>query len=355
MKTIRHKLALLFLLMLPCLTQAANDEEGGKYSKEKKIAKAYLVNADCGLQVNNQFGSIYVTTWDENKTQIEVLIKVSGNNEEKVNKRIASINVDFNATVALVKAATSIGNMSGNNIHMEINYTIKIPKKGWINLENQHGGIITTKINGKAIIDCQYGSLTIDELNADNNKINMQYCQEGNNKINYMKSGDIDIQYSTLNIGKVGNLKLHCQYSPMNIGDVQNLNYKTEYGDMVVNNVDNATGSSEYTPLKFGYVSGNFNTTTDYGNVKISSMGKDAKNVAINASYSNIEVNYNENVAFDFEFNLEYGNLRGASGLKFTEKSDKDFYSRYKGYNKAQGVNRMYIKSEYGDVNLGKN
>lgn len=354
MKTIRHKLALLFLLMLPCLTQAANGE-GGKYTKEKKIAKAYLVNPDCGLQVDNQFGSIYVTTWDENKTQIEVVIKVSGNNEDKVNKRIAGINVDFNATVVLVKAITSIDNMSGNNIDMEINYTIRIPKKGWINLENQHGGIITTKINGKALIDCQYGSVSIDELNADNNKINMQYCGGSNNQINYMKSGDIDIQYSTLNIGKVGNLKLNCEYSPMTIGNVQNLNYRTEYGNLTVNNVDNATGSSEYTPLKFGYLSGNFNTTTDYGDVKISSMGKDAKNVAINASYSNILVNFNESVAFDFEFNLEYGHLRGASGLKFTEKSDRDFTARYKGYNKAPGVNRMYIKSEYGDINLGKN
>ena len=353
MKTIRHNLALLLLLMLPCLALAGNNEEGGKYTKEKKIAKAYLVNADCGLQVNNQFGSIYVTTWDENKTQIEVLIKVSGNNEEKVNKRIASINVDFNATVALVKAATSIGNMSGSNISMEINYTIKIPKKGGININNQYGPIITGKINGKAIIDCQYGDLNIDELNAENNILKMQYC--GNGKVNYMNSGDVNVQYSSLNIAKSDNLKLKGQYTDMIIGETHNLTYKTEYGDLTVRSVDNVTGVGNYSDLIFGYVSGNFNGTTNYGDLTINSMSKDSKNVAITATYSDIKVNYNESLPFDFEFTIEYADLRGASALKFTEKNDRDNTARYKGYNKAQGVNRMYIKSEYGDINLGKN
>ncbi|MHA3787142.1 hypothetical protein ACX0HA_02950 [Flavobacterium hauense] len=352
MKTLMHKL-LLLLFLLPCISIAGNGIKGGKYTKEKKIAKAYIVNPDCALQVDNQFGSIYVTTWDENKTQIEVVIKVSGNNEDKVNKRLAGIDVYLNATIALVKAATNIDNMSGNNINMEINYTIKIPKKGSINLINQHGPIITTKIYGKAAIDCQYGTVNIEELNADNNSIQMQYC--GSGKIDYMKSGEANIQYSNLTIQKATNLKLKIEYSPVTVNEVHNLNYRAEYGSLVVSTVDNATGSGDYTPLTFGYVSGNFNTTTNYGDMAIGSMSKNSKNIAINATYSNITVNYNENVPFDFEFYLEYGKLRGSSGLKFTEKSDRDFTARYKGYNKTQGVNRFYIRSEYGDINLGKN
>ncbi|RDI13308.1 DUF4097 family beta strand repeat protein [Flavobacterium sp. AG291] len=353
MKTIMHKLTLL-LLMLPCLALAGNGVKGGKYTKEKRIAKAYIVNADCGLQVNNQFGNIYVTTWDENKTQIEVVIKVSGNNEERVIRRIESINIDLNATVALVKASTSIGNMSGgNNLSMEINYTIKIPKRGGINLSNQYGGITTGKINGKANIDCQYGKVTVDELNADSNKITIQYCDSS--KLNYIKSGNVNAQYSSLNIVKTDNIKLVGQYSDMRVSEVNMLNYRTEYGDLSVNTVDTAVGTGEYSALRFGLVSGDFNCTTGYGDIKIGALGKDSKNVTINAAYSNVSLNYTESVPFDFEFSVEYAGVRGASGLKFTEKREGDYSARYKGYNKAQGVNRMYIKSEYGDINLGKN
>lgn len=352
MKTIRHNLALLLLITLPCLALAGNGVPGGKYTKEKRIAKAYIVNPDCALQVDNQFGSIYVTTWDESKTQIEVTIKVSSNNESKVNKRLAGISVDLNATTSLVRATTSIDNMSGNNnISMEINYTIKIPKKGSIRLNNQYGAIITGKIYGKANIDCQYGDVNIDELNTDNNTINLQY---GGSKINYIKSGNIDVQYSSLKIEKIGNLQLKGQYTGMTLGEVKNLSYKTEYGSLNVGSVDNATGSSDYTPLKFGYVSGNFNATTNYGDIKVSSMGKDAKNVAINATYSGVSVNYNENVPFDFDIKVEYGGFNGGSGLKITEKSYHDDSARYKGYYMAPGGGRVYIKSEYGSVSLGK-
>lgn len=353
MKTIMHKLTLL-LLMLPCLALAGNGVKGGKYTKEKRIAKAYIVNADCGLQVNNQFGNIYVTTWDENKTQIEVYIKVSGNNEERVIKRIESINIDLNATVALVKASTSIGNMSGgNNLSMEINYTIKIPKRGGINLTNQYGGINTGKIYGKANINCQYGDVSISEFNADNNTMNMQYC--GSVKVNYMKSGEITVQYSTLNIIKTESLKLKGQYTGMKINEVNNLNYRTEYGDLNVNIANNVTGSAEYSDLLFGLISGNFTTSTSYGDLKVAGLARDSKNVTINASYSDVMLNYNENVAFDFEFSTEYADLKGISGLKFTEKREGDFGARYKGYNKAQGTNHIYIKSEFGDITLGKN
>ncbi len=352
MKTIRHNLAVL-LFLLPCLAFAGDGVKGGKYTKEKKIAKAYIVNSNCALDVNNQFGSIYVTTWDEDKTQIEVLIKVSGNNEDKVDRRLASIEIDINATKSLVEANTRIGNMGGsNNLSMEINYTIRIPKKGAIDLKNQYGAIITGKIHGKANINSQYGDVTIDELNADNNTIRMQYSNSG--RINYMKNGEVEAQYSGLNIGKVGNLKLKGQYTGMALGEVNNLSYKTEYGDLTVKSVNNATGSGDYSNLKFGYVAGSFNANCNYGEVRIGGMGKDANNVTINASYSGIRLNYNETVPFDFEFNLEYGGLSGTAGLKFTEKRDSDNSARYKGYYKSPGVNRIYIRSEYGDINLGK-
>lgn len=352
MKTIRHNLALL-LFLLPCLAFAGDGVKGGKYTKEKKIAKAYIVNSNCALDVNNQFGSIYVTTWDEDKTQIEVLIKVSGNNEDKVDRRLSSIEIDINATKSLVEAHTRIGNMGGSsNLSMEINYTIKIPKKGAIDLKNQYGSIITGKIYGKANIDCQYGDVNVDELNTDNNNINLQYSN--NSSINYLKSGDIHSQYSTLRLTKTGNLKFRGEYAPTKLGEVNNLTYNNDYSHMTVESVGNVSGSGDYSNITFGYVSGNFSTTSNYGNVKVAGMSKNGKNISINSSYSDITVNYNESVSFDFEFNLEYGNLRGTSGLKFTEKSDRDNSAHYKGYYRTQGVNRMYIRSEYGNINLGK-
>lgn len=350
MKTLTYNIVAL-LLLFPCIAMAG-DGLKGKYTKEKKITKAYYVNADAGLNVDNQFGSIYVTTWDEDKTQIDVVIKVSGNNEEKVDKKLASIDVDIEALKSMVSAKTRLGNVGGNGLTFEINYTVRIPKKGSIDLKNQYGAIITGKIFGKSRIDCQYGDVNIDELHNDVNNIILQYS--GSGKANYIKSCDINAQYSGVNIGKAGNIKLKAQYTGTNIGEVSNIEYKTEYGDLVVGSSKNVTGAGDYSELKFGEVSGNFNATCNYGEVRINGLSASAKNVAINATYTNIVINYREGYAFDFEFHLEYGNLRGAGAFKFTEKIDKDNKAHYKGYNGRAGANRMYINSEYGDINLGK-
>jgi hypothetical protein len=351
MTTIRLNLAIL-LSMLPILAFAGEgDGVKGKITKEKKISKVYLVNDNCGLDVTNQYGSVYVTTWDEDKTAIDVVIKVNGNDEDKVDKRLAGIDVDFDATKTLVRARTRISSMGGNNLNMEINYTIKIPKKGGVVLNNQYGAIITGKIYGKAQINCQYGDVTLDELNNDSNSVNIQYS--GTTKINYIKNGDVNAQYSQLNIGKAGTLKLHGQYTGMTIAEVNDINYKTEYGDLTIKKGGKISGAGDYSSLKFGTVSGLFNATCNYGEVKIGGIN-DVKNIAINATYSNISVIYNDTDAFDFEFHLDYGSLHGAGAFKYTEKKEKDNSNHYKGYNKSQGVNRMYIKSEYGDINLGK-
>jgi hypothetical protein len=63
---------LVVLLLVPFVVVAGNEK--GKYTKEKKITKTYQVNPNAGLEVSNKYGNVYVTTWDENKTSVEVLI-----------------------------------------------------------------------------------------------------------------------------------------------------------------------------------------------------------------------------------------------------------------------------------------
>ena len=350
MKTIMLNLIAL-LIALPALAGNGNgDCTKGKYTKEKKISKAYIVNSNAGLVVHNQFGSIYVTTWDEDKTQIEVVIKVSGDNEDKVNKRLETIDVDIEAMKSLVTANTRIGNMSGGNLSMEINYTIKIPKKGGIDLNNQYGPIITGKIYGKGDINVQYGDLNIDELNHETNIIKMQYSNSA--KINYIKNGEIKSEYSNVNLGKAGSLIVKSQYTPVKIGEVSDISYKTEYGEVKIDKAGSVTGTGDYSPMHFGHISNQLNLTANYSDIRVGGMGSGVKNVAINASYTNVSITYNPGTPFDFEFSLEYGNLRGGNGFKFTERSERDNKAHYKGYYIKPGVNRMYIKNEYGDVNL---
>ena len=79
----QFNILLLLLLLIPFLGFSNDDFN---YSKQKVINKAYIVNSDAGINIENSYGSIFVTTWNEDKIEIEVLIKVSGDKEKWVNK-----------------------------------------------------------------------------------------------------------------------------------------------------------------------------------------------------------------------------------------------------------------------------
>ena len=129
----KHYYNILFLLtLLPAMVVANNGKLKGKYTKEKKIHKEYTVNANAGFQLDNSFGNVTISTWNENRTVIDVVITTNGNNEAKVTERLNDITVAFTANGSKVSATTEFDKKSNwkswwgkgkNNVSAEVNYT----------------------------------------------------------------------------------------------------------------------------------------------------------------------------------------------------------------------------------------
>ena len=82
MKTLFYKITLL--LLFPIAVIANNGELKGKYTKEKTLNKEFSVSPNAMLKISNDYGNLDVTSWDQNRIVMQISIKVSGNNEEKV-------------------------------------------------------------------------------------------------------------------------------------------------------------------------------------------------------------------------------------------------------------------------------
>ena len=143
-------------LLIPTLAVAAEKRKfNGKYSKEKTLKKEYSVNATAGLMVDNSYGNIDIVTWTENRIVIEVLIRTNGNDEDRVQEKLNNIDVDFSGNASQVTAKTifkdrknsswSWWGKNNKNVHMEINYTIKMPITNSVDLNNDYGGITSNE------------------------------------------------------------------------------------------------------------------------------------------------------------------------------------------------------------------
>jgi len=347
-----YKLLILFIL-IPFLGFSNDDTF---ISKQKSIKKTYIVNSNAGIDVDNKYGSISVSTWDEDKIDIDISIKVTGPNENWVNERLNNIDVDITALKSMVTAVTKLGNSSlkskGSNNSFEINYVIKIPKNGTVKLMNKYGNITVLNLEGASDITCKYGKVTVGKLNNTNNRFTIEYCQ--NSSIDYIKNGIVEARYSGLKINDSGNLNLDTNYTDLIVSDGQNIKYDCNYGTLKFQKLNSLSGSGNYLTISIAEISNSINVDANYSKINISTITSKANNVNITSGYTDVSLGYDTNYAFDFDINTKYGNIKNDNSLEVSVSESKSTSKRISGFNKKKGQNRMSINSNYGNVTLIK-
>jgi len=350
----KHYNILILFILIPFLGFSNDDTF---ITKQKNIKKTYIVNSNAGIDIDNKYGNISVSTWDEDKIDLDITIKVNGPNENWVNERLNSIDVEISALKSLVSAVTNLGNSSlkskGSNNSFEINYVIKIPKNGSVKLVNKYGNISTLNLESTSDISCKYGKVSLGKLNGSNNQIEIAYCQ--NSTIDYIKTGSIDARYSGLKINDSGNLNLSANYTDVNLNEAQNIKYQCNYGTFKFQKINSLNGSGNYLTIIIGEVSNNFSFDTNYSKINIGTLNEKAGNVNINSGYTDISLGYSPNYAFDFDVSARYSNIKHDNSLDISVSETKSNSKRISGFYRKKGQNKININSNYGNISLIKN
>jgi hypothetical protein len=240
-----------------------------------------------------------------------------------------------------------------NNVNMQINYTIKIPVKNSVNLDNDYGNIILDRVDGHAKISCDYGRLEIGELRGRNNKLNFDYTSKST--IGYINSGEIRADYSGFTIEKAGDLIVNADYTNATIGKMANLDYTSDYGNMEVGEANNVKGNGDYITIKLGTVHGNINIVADYGSIRIDELAPDAGNVSIRTDYTGIKIGYNSQYHFNFNITTDYAGVNGKEDFEMNISTEKSSSKHYEGYYGSKGSGNMItLSSDYGGISFIK-
>jgi len=363
MKKVLYKTAILLLMVIPNIGLAATDKPRGKYTKEKTIKQEYNVNSTALLKVSNSYGNLNITSWNEDRVLIEVHIKTSGNNEDKVQQKLDEITIDFDASSDMVSARTILGkNKSrwgwnwGKNtkVNMQINYTIKLPVKNSVSLNNNYGNIVLDRIDGHAKINCDYGRMDIGELRGRNNQLNFDYTSKS--RIGYINSGKINADYSGFTVEKANDLEINADYTATVVNQMKNLDYSCDYGSVEIGEANNVDGNGDYVNVKLGTLHGNVDLVADYGSVRINKLASDAGSVSLRTEYTGIKLGYDPNYYFDFEITTEYAGVKGKDNFEINISKEKSSEKYYKGYyGKENSGNTVNITSDYGSIAFYQN
>ena len=371
MKIFKHILILLLLLGSGTKIQAqklvfgyykTGAAEEGAIALTKKIHKEIEVSKDALIEIDNSYGDLNITSWDQDKVVIDVLITVKGKNSKKNQKALNSVDVSFLLSPEKVMAETKIdmgwsfgwfyfGYGSFNSEKYRIDYNIKLPKTSSVNLTNDYGTIRLNSLEGKANISCDYGQLIIGELMADNNILDFDYTS--NSSIEYIRGGTIKADYSDFTIEKAEDIDLIADYTSSDIVEVTNLDYYCDYGNITIDNVTNLVGEGDYINHRIGNVSGSLEIDADYGSIKIDRIKSSAKNVFIEADYTDIKMGYENDYSFNFNVKLEYAGFNADDELTIRNRDVQNSSKKYLGFHGSEfSGNTVNINSDYGGVIL---
>ncbi len=346
MKTLFKFLLLLVCAVSPLARAAGNDDD---VRKEKTVSKTFSVNPDATLDVTNQFGSVYVTTSDDAVISIKAVVKVSGKNPDAVEKRLNGIDIELEGSRSLVTARTKIGN--GARTSIEINYTITIPRKGNIKINNQYGAVLLDRIAGDASLNIQYGRLTAAALEGDTS-LNMQYCDDS--QVTSLRSGTVNIEYSELTVAKTKTMKANSSYSDLSVDDADNLSVAMNYGDLKVKTGSTVVVNGNYFGMNLGTLEKSLTARGNYDSFKIGNILPGAGNVSISGDYTNVDLTYDANYAFDFDIKLNYVDFRPPGGWQYKSRRETHSSTSYQGTYKTAGANRLTIDLDYGSLKVDK-
>ncbi|WP_343329991.1 hypothetical protein [Polaribacter staleyi] len=352
-----YKITLLFLL-IPLLANASIDKK--KHEKNKVVKKVFAVNADAKVALNNKYGNLNITTWDKNSVEIEVTITIQGDDLEDVEDTFSTINIAFNSSASLVEAKTIISNKKSSwswfgkskSINYKINYVVKMPRSNSVDLNNDYGNIYLDNLEGRAVINCDYGKVAIGNLFARDNDINLDYSPSST--IHFIKSGNVNIDYSKLNIEASEQIKINSDYSSTKLEKAGSVHFNCDYGSISIEEADNINGNSDYVSMRFGTVKKNLTIETDYGSLTVKNLAKGFENVDINGEYAGIRINVDPDAVFDFIIDLEYaGFSRDDDKIELFKSISKSTKKYYEGkFGKGNTNSKLKITSQYGGVSI---
>lgn len=364
MKTTLYKLLFLAILIpsvVFCSNEPTGKELNGRHTKEKKISKKFNVTATSLLNVDNSYGNVDISTWDQNTVSIEVFIKTNGNDEQKVIEKLDDIRVEFNQTSAGVSAKTHFSKensswwsnlFSGDsNVNMEVNYVIKAPATNNVEVSNDYGHVFLDKLTGNAKISCDYGRIDIGELHGSNNILSFDYSR--NSHFGYINKAKIVADYSEFTVDDAKSISLEADYTNSNFNRVELLQFNCDYGSLKVDKVRRMKGSGDYLSTKLGDVYQSLDLDLDYGSLAIDRIVKGAGDVNIKSDYTGVKIGYDREHAFSFTINTSYGSVKGTENFEINKRNQNNTSNSYAGYHRNNsGSGSISVNTSYASVNF---
>lgn len=315
MKTIKLLSALLLTTLISASMLASGQEKVAK-----TFQKDFTLTENSNIYIENRFGQVNIENWDKNIISISIEVKTDMLSNDKVDKLVKAINVEFNQSGDNISAVTKIDEdfmrswnhvFSDDSKDFSIDWEVKMPKHTNLDLVNRYGDIFINELTGKCKIELRYGNLKANRIIRDNNdpisSLTLGYGNASIDEVNWFKA---DIKYAKLNIVKAKAIVLISRYSKLSIDQISSIVSESKYDSYSIGTISNFVGEGGYTTYRIDELTKKLDLTTKYGDVKIVKVPANFESIKFNGGYTGISIGIDPSASYELNADVAYGNIK---------------------------------------------
>jgi len=292
----------------------------GQEKVAKTFQKDFTLTAKSNIYIENRFGQVNIENWDKNNLSITIEVKTNMMSNDKIEKLIKSVNIEFSQSGDKISAITKIDESfikSWNHLFdddskdFSIDWEVKMPKNINLELLNKYGDIFINELTGHCKIDIKYGNLKANRIYCDNadpiTSLSVGYGNATIDEVNWFKA---DIKYGKLNIVNAKAIVLISKYSKIAIDQASSIVSESKYDSYSIGTISNFVGEGGYTTYRFDELTKKFDLTAKYGDVKIKKVPANFESIKFNGGYTSILAGIDPSASYMLTAEIGYGNLR---------------------------------------------
>ena len=310
-----YKMALWLVLML--LSVQMGIAQGGM---SKTVEKSFPFTSEGELRLENKYGNITLTGWEQDKVLVKVDISVNHRKRENAKSLLGRINPEFRMGTDYAVIVSEIANkntgwfadfFNRNNpidldrSRVQIDYEVFLPKKAKLKITNRFGDVIIDDWNGSLNTLIEHGDLWVRE-NLDKADVIVKYgkvhAQDLDYASLYLKNGELQMENSK-------SLRLDTSGSDITMGTVNSLEMYSNKDDIVMTEAGTIYGNLKFSSLVLERLGQEVDLTMRVADFRVEQIIEPETEIVIEQESSDIQLTVTD-FSHQFTAILEQGVVR---------------------------------------------
>ncbi|HQH40941.1 MAG TPA: hypothetical protein PLC81_03195 [Bacteroidales bacterium] len=329
----------------------------------KKFHEEYQAGAGDVLRIENIYGNVTIKNWNQNKVVIDVVATLVGENQEKADRILGYVNVDFSYKDNEIRAVTVLDSKFNSNQvfgnegrkKFSIDYIINMPEAMQLTLLNKYGDVAINELSGLVDVNVKYGNLRANRLKrTDNKPLSQITLGYGNATIDECQWLKIDMKYSKMSIEKAKALVVISKYSKLMLTEGSSLVSDAKYDTYEIGTLVNFAGTGAYTNYRFDKIANKIDLNLRYSDCRVDFVPASFESIEIDNSYGSIRLGIEEGASYQLDGNARFSKILYPENMakvsRIVENTQMQVSGRIGKDEKTSS--RVRVTTEFGNVSL---